>query len=220
MAGHNPDEVASVREAKLRHACAHLGVSHLEPLRYHDSGMAKWRSQHREGAFCAVPVESAAARITQLIDFYRPQVVVTHDPHSTGHPDHVHTAHVATHAVDSGQVVAKLYYKAHGGSYWRLLNQALADIGIHRPSPSAEKQRVLDFVDQQITTVIDVDHVIDRKRAALHSHASQNGSSLGGKLPATQFRSTCGIESYIRVRNTTATRATCLTVIRIDRAHD
>jgi hypothetical protein len=46
--------------------------------------------------------------------------------------------------VDSGQVVAKLYYKAHG---WRLLNQALADI-MHRPSPSAEKQRVLDFVDQ------------------------------------------------------------------------
>jgi LmbE family N-acetylglucosaminyl deacetylase len=53
-----------------------LGVSHLERLGYHDSGMADW-DPHREGAFCAVPVESAASRIVQLIERYRPEVVVT-----------------------------------------------------------------------------------------------------------------------------------------------
>jgi len=119
--------------------------------------------RHREGAFCAVPVESATRPIRQLIEHYRPQVVVTYDPRSTRHPDHVHTAHVATYAVDATQVVAKFYYKAHGSSYWRQLNQVLADIGMHRPPPSEERRRVLESVDRQITTIINVDHVIDRK---------------------------------------------------------
>jgi hypothetical protein len=69
-------------------------------------------------------------------------------------PDHVHTARVATYAVDAAQMVAKLYYKAHGSSYWRLLNRALADIGIHRPPPSEDRQRMLETVDRRITTII------------------------------------------------------------------
>lgn len=180
-----------------------MGVSHLELLGYPDSGMAEWDFQHREGAFCAEPVELAVSRITQLIERYRPQVVVTYEPGSTRHPDHVHAARVATYAVDTTQVVAKLYYKAHGSNYWRLLNRALAEIGIHRPSSPAERQEILDAVEQRITTIINVDHVIDRKRAAPHSHASQIGSSPAGKLPTAQFRSAFGTEAYIRVRDTT-----------------
>ncbi|MBV8993769.1 MAG: PIG-L family deacetylase [Pseudonocardiales bacterium] len=201
--GHNPVEVANVRQGELRRACQCLGVSHLELLGYHDSGMADWDSRYREGAFCAVPVASAAAPIMQLIEHYRPEVVVTYDPGSTSHPDHVHAARVATYAVDATQVVAKLYYKAHGSSYWQLLNRALADIGMRRPTPSEERRRALESVDRQITTIINVDHVIDRKRAALHSHASQIDSSLAGKLPAAQFLSAFGTEAYIRTRDTT-----------------
>ncbi len=47
--------------------------------------MAGWDSQHREGTFCSVPVRSAANRVMQLIERYRPQVVVTYDPHSTAY---------------------------------------------------------------------------------------------------------------------------------------
>jgi LmbE family N-acetylglucosaminyl deacetylase len=70
--------------------------------------MPGWGLQHRENAFCGLPVEHAASRIAQFIDRYRPQVVVTYDPDSTGHPDHVHAARAATSAVDAGHVVAKL----------------------------------------------------------------------------------------------------------------
>jgi LmbE family N-acetylglucosaminyl deacetylase len=109
--GHDPREVAAIRAGELRRACAHLGVSHLGLLSYHDFGMAGWDSHHREDTFCGVPVESAANRIAQLLDRYRPQVVVTYDPHSTyQHLDHVHAARVATYAVDIGHIVAKLYY--------------------------------------------------------------------------------------------------------------
>jgi LmbE family N-acetylglucosaminyl deacetylase len=163
--GHDPREVAAIRRSELRRACAHLGVSHLELLGYHDSGTAGWDSHHRDDAFCSVPVESAACRIAHLIDHYRPQILVTYDPHSTyQHPDHIHTARVATYAAETGHGVAKLYYKAHGSSYWWRLNRALAEVGIQRPAPSGETLRMLESVDQRITTTIDVGQVIDQKR--------------------------------------------------------
>ena len=130
-----------------------------------------------------MPVELAPSRIMPLIERYRPQVVVTYEPRSARHPDHVHAARVTTYAVDTTRVVGKLYYTAHGTGYWRLLNRALADIGVHRPSASRERQTILESVEQQITTVINVHHVVDRKRAALHSHSSQLDSSLAGKFP-------------------------------------
>jgi len=203
--GHDPREVAAIRQGELRRACEHLGVSDLELLGYHDSGMAQWGLDRREDAFCGVPVEHAASRIAQLIERYRPQVVVTYDPDSTRHPDHVHAAHAAISAVDAGHVVAKLYYKAHGRSYWQQLNQALAEVGIQRPTPSGETLRLLETVEQRITTIVDVSQVVDRKRTALHAHASQIGSSLAGKLPASQFRYAFGTETYIRARDTTGT---------------
>ena len=203
--GHDPREVAAIRQGELRRACEHLGVSDLELLGYHDSGMAQWGLDRREAAFCGVPVEHAASRIAQLIERYRPQVVVTYDPDSTRHPDHVHAAHAAISAVDAGHVVAKLYYKAHGRSYWQQLNQALAEVGIQRPTPSGETLRLLETVEQRITTIVDVSQVVDRKRTALHAHASQIGSSLAGKLPASQFRYAFGTETYIRARDTTGT---------------
>jgi LmbE family N-acetylglucosaminyl deacetylase len=204
--GHDPREVAAIRAGELRRACAHLGVSHLELLGYHDSGMAGWDFHHRDDAFCSVPVESAASRIAHLIDHYRPQVLVTYDPHNTyQHPDHVHTSRVATYAVDTGHGVAKLYYKAHGSNYWRRLNRALAEVDIQRPAPSGDILRMLESVEQRITTTVDVGRVIDRKRTALHSHASQIGSSLAGKLPAAQFSYAFGTEQYIRARDTTGT---------------
>ncbi|MGB8996862.1 MAG: PIG-L family deacetylase [Pseudonocardiaceae bacterium] len=201
--GHDPREVAAIRQGELRRACEHLDVSDLELLDYHDSGIAQWGLQSRRNAFCSVPVEHAASRIGHLIDCYQPQVVVTYDPDSTRHPDHVHAARAATDAVDAGHVVAKLYYKAHGSSYWQQLNRALAEVGIHRAAPSGETLRMLESVERRITTAVDVRQVVDRKRAALHAHASQIGSSLAGKLPAGQFRYAFGTETYIRARDTT-----------------
>lgn len=203
---HDPREVAAIRAGELRRACAHLGVSHLELLGYPDSGMAGWDSHCRGDVFCNVPVESAASRIAYLIERYRPQVLVTYDPHSTyQHPDHVHTARVATHAVDSGHIVAKLYYKAHGSSYWRRLNRSLAEVGIQRPAPSGETLRMLESVEQRITTTVDVGQVINQKWTALHAHASQIGSSLAGKLPPAQFSDAFSTEEYIRACDTTGT---------------
>ena len=81
----------------------------------------------------------------------------------------------------------------------------LAEVGIHRAAPSGETLQILEAVEQRITTIVDVSQVIERKRTALHAHASQIDSSLAGKLPVSQFRYAFGTEAYIRTRDTTGT---------------
>src|ERR1700735_2803875 len=86
--GHDEQAVAEIRLAELRESIKHLGVTNLELLGYHDSGMPEWEYKDRPDAFCNVPVADVAARIGALIEKYRPQVVVTYDDQSIyQHPD-------------------------------------------------------------------------------------------------------------------------------------
>jgi LmbE family N-acetylglucosaminyl deacetylase len=115
--GHDEQAVAQLRLAELREACKILGVTDLEPLGYHDSGMPDWDYKDRPGAFCNVPTAEVAARIGALMEQYRPQVVVTYD--ATGpyqHPDHVHAAQAAVAAAAGTGIPAKLYFTAMRGS--------------------------------------------------------------------------------------------------------
>src|ERR1700681_2474651 len=52
--GHDPEQVAKTRLAELDVACGHLGVSHLELLGYHDSGMPDWPYQDDDHTFSNV----------------------------------------------------------------------------------------------------------------------------------------------------------------------
>src|SRR6516164_3327167 len=111
--GHDERAVAQRRLAELRESCAILGVTNLELLGYHDSGMPEWDYRNRPDAFCNVPQELVAARITALIEQYRPQVVVSYDPDGAyQHPDHVHAARSALAAVSSSGLPAKFYQTA------------------------------------------------------------------------------------------------------------
>src|SRR6266702_2087182 len=78
--GDGPAGITLTRLAELREACKHLGVTELELLGYHDSGMPDWEYRHSEEAFCNVPLDEVAARIGGLIERYQPQVVITYDP--------------------------------------------------------------------------------------------------------------------------------------------
>src|SRR5262247_1821983 len=102
--GHDEQAVAQQRLTELREACKILGVTDVEPLGYHDSGMPDWDYKERPGAFCNIPLAEVAARIGALMERYRPQVVVTYD--ATGpyqHPDHVHAARAAAAAATGGR---------------------------------------------------------------------------------------------------------------------
>lgn len=70
---HDPARVASHRLGELQAACRVLGVTDVELLGYHDSGLATWEKP--PGAFVDVPVSVAAEKVARLIEHYEPQVV-------------------------------------------------------------------------------------------------------------------------------------------------
>lgn len=201
--GHDTSGVALTRLAELREASKHLGVTNLELLGYHDSGMPDWEYQHNPEAFCNVPVDDVAAKIGALIEEYQPQVVITYDPDGAyQHPDHVHAARCAIAAVDRTGVPARLYFIAMRRSAWQKIFEALREAGEEIPEweMTEEEQRKIAEAEAAITTEIDIRPVLDRKRDALLAHASQITDSWFSKIPPQVAEEAFGIESFTRVR--------------------
>ena len=205
--GHDEQDVAQLRLAELRESVKILGVTDLELLGYHDSGMPDWDYKDRPDAFCNIPVGDVAARIGALIREYRPQVVITYD--STGpyqHPDHVHAAEAAVAAVEETGIPAKLYFTAMRGSDWRKVWEALRELGADVPGErdvDPEMQQKMAEYEQRITSTVDILPVLGRKRDALFAHGSQIQESWFSKIPPEVAEAAFGRESFIRARDTT-----------------
>ena len=205
--GHDELEVAEIRLAELRESAKHLGVTDLELLGYHDSGMVEWDYKSRPDAFCNVPLDDVAAQIGGLIERYRPQVVVTYDPDGGyQHPDHVHASRSAIAAAERTGIPAKLYLTAMPISKWRELWSALKDAGADVPDVGSippETQQQMEDAERRITTIIGIRPVLARKQAALMAHGSQISESWFSKIPPDLGEQVFGEESFIRVMDST-----------------
>jgi LmbE family N-acetylglucosaminyl deacetylase len=205
--GHDTQAVARLRLAELRESVAILGVTDLELLGYHDSGMPDWDYKDRADAFCNIPQAEVAGRISGLIERYRPQVLITYDDQGPyQHPDHVHASRCAQKAFADTGIPAKLYLSAMRGSDWRKIWQALRDLGAEVPdfeNIDPERQRRAMESEQRITTVVDIRPVLARKREALFAHGSQISESWFSKLPQELAEATFGRENFIRVADRT-----------------
>jgi LmbE family N-acetylglucosaminyl deacetylase len=205
--GHDELAVAQLRLSELRESCKILGVSHLELLGYHDSGMPEWDYRTRPDAFCNIPQELVAARITALIDRYRPQVVISYDDMGAyQHPDHVHAARSAAAAVASSGLPAKFYQTAMRRSDWQKVGEALREAGEDFGEPeeiTPEMERQMDEEERRITTTVDIQEVLSLKRDALLAHASQIAESWFSKIPPKIAAEVFGRESFIRVTDLT-----------------
>jgi LmbE family N-acetylglucosaminyl deacetylase len=197
-AEHDPSRVAVTRHVELDAACRRLGVSVIERLGYHDSGMPGWSELTDHTVFSDVPVEAVAARLAELLDRYRPDIVLTHNANADHeHVDHRHAARATALAVQNSDI--SLYFSGHGLQRWRLLTEALAQQGIHRAEPDRERLRALAEIESRITTRIDLGPAVLRKRAALREHRSQLASSSAAQLSAEQYASVFGTETFIRM---------------------
>ena len=205
--GHDEKAVAAHRLAELRESCAILGVSHLELLGYHDSGMPDWDYKDRPDAFCNVPEAAVAARISSLIARYRPQVLISYDDKGPyQHPDHVHASRAAQAAFASSGIPAKLYLSAMRRSDWEKIWAALRELGAEVPDfeeldPEARRQAAAS--EARITTSVDIGPVMNRKRDALFAHGSQISESWFSKIPQDIAEATFGHEHFIRASDTT-----------------
>ncbi|MFI5776953.1 PIG-L family deacetylase [Nocardia sp. NPDC051570] len=200
---HDVKAMAATRLAELRLACDHLSICDLELLGYHDSGTVDWDRPHQPTVFRNIPLERVAAHLGVLLEKYRPQVILTHEPTSTRHPDHRHASKATALAVEQTKIPEKLYYTAHGTAYWQRLSRALADNGIIRPNPNPEWRQTTDKIDQEITTSIAVLPVLNHKREAVYAHASQIKNSTAAKVPQERWAEVFGTDDHIRVFDTT-----------------
>jgi LmbE family N-acetylglucosaminyl deacetylase len=205
--GHDEQAVARQRLAELRESAAILGVSDLELLGYHDSGMPEWEYKDRPDAFCNIPEADVAARISGLMEKYRPQVLITYDDQGPyQHPDHVHASRAAQAAFAGSGIAAKLYLTAMRRSDWQKIWDALRELGEEVPdfeAMDADARRQADESEQRVTTSVDIRPVLARKRDALFAHGSQIQESWFSKIPQDIVEATFGREHFIRASDTT-----------------
>jgi LmbE family N-acetylglucosaminyl deacetylase len=207
--GHDEQAVAQQRLAELRKSCEILGVTNLELLGYHDSGMPDWDYKELPDAFCNVPLDTVSGRITELIEQYRPQVLITYDDKGPyQHPDHVHASRAAQQAFAESGIPAKLYLSAMRGSVWKQVFDALREAGEEVPDwedADPEAARMAAESEARITTTVDIRPVLSRKRDALFAHSSQIQDSFFSKLPESVAEVAFGQETFIRAEDSTGT---------------
>jgi LmbE family N-acetylglucosaminyl deacetylase len=205
--GHDEVAVAKIRLAELRTACDLLGVSDLEVLGYHDSGMPEWDYKDRTDVFGNVPLAKVTDRVAALIERYRPQVVVTYDDNGGyQHPDHLQAARAAVAAFSATGIPSKLYLTAMRRSGWQEVWEALREQGADVPDFSSmdpETQRQMEESERRITTTIDIREVLERKGEALRAHASQIDDSWFSKIPPAVVARVFGFETFIRASDST-----------------
>jgi LmbE family N-acetylglucosaminyl deacetylase len=206
---HDAEAVAAQRRVELKEAISILGVGHLEMLGYRDSGMDGWEGNQRVDAFANVPVATAAARLVELMEQYRPQVVVTYDENGGyGHPDHIQAHRVTLAAVEASGIPDKLYYAAFARSAFKRFRQRLVeagltpeDMGWDPPAEGQDDEPPFGVADEMIDATVDVVAYADLKRRALSAHASQTDNSFFNRLPAKGFEIAFGTETFIRVQS-------------------
>jgi LmbE family N-acetylglucosaminyl deacetylase len=194
--------VIATRRRELEASCELLGVRHLELLNYRDSGMMGWPSNTAAGSFWQMGIEEAARPLIELMELYRPNVVITYDANgSYGHPDHIQAHRITLHATEVTGIPDKLYFPVIPRSSWREFAPLLREAGLDDDNDDATEsgsEEEFGTPDELITTRIDCEEFVATKFAALAAHASQTDQSFFMKLPPGLFERIFGTESFIR----------------------
>lgn len=208
---HNMDEastrprLAEVRTEELRRACEILGVDRQEFLGYRDSGMAGTPSNQHPASFHSAPLHEAAERLASLLREERPEVVVTYTADGTyGHPDHIKAHQTTVAAVDllarEGRAPVKLYFQAIPQSFMREMERRAGELGLD-PSRGNPAMRIPGIPEEEITTVVDVTDLVDRKLEAFAAHVSQNDPNSPFRTMAGQILTAAfGTERFVLAR--------------------
>ena len=201
-----------IRRRELACACAALGISEPIFLGYRDSGMEGWGAP--EGSLSRADPAEVVENMLRVIRRLRPAVIVTFDPGGVyGHPDHVSCSATATAAfrkaaAEPGGPVA-LYHQALPRSAVDAMQAAQAaerersgDTG--QPTEDDRRQQEafvrLARPDEEVTTVVQIGAVLERKLAALACHDSQmRGRDWQDPVTRNQLEAMFGRETFVRV---------------------
>ena len=211
---HDGDEVAKVRAKELDQAVAVLGINRLIRLNYRDSGMMGWPQNDDAECFWQVPVEVGAARLADILEEERPQVIVTYNEIGFyGHPDHIQAHRITLAALKLIDYEPTLYFNAIPNSIMARFRERFeqadrerkeenAAKGIVEPEESSEQEEIdIGTPDELIGASIDVSDVTDAKYDALAAHQSQMADAFWLKMDRQEFKMVMGREWFVRVTN-------------------
>ena len=196
-----PETLGYVRELELRAAMAQIGLFDVRFLPFRDSGMAGTPDNEDPRAFHQQPEDIAVGHLVSVMRDVRPHAVFTWDPTGGyGHPDHIaahrHSVSAFDASADPGRfpesgepwAPTRLYWgaftmKRFAGMFLEIERRGLLPEPID-PERRARFDEAMRQPDPPMTHVIEVPHLIERKRAAAGMHRSQFGeSSLFARLP-------------------------------------
>ena len=203
--GHDEAAVVAMRRRELEKSCQVLGVSHLELLGYHDSGMMGWPQNSAPEAFWNTPVTEAADRLSELMERYRPQVVVTYDEYGFyGHPDHIQANRITLAAAEATGIPERVYYIAVPRSMLAGFADLAREHGIELPDP-VENDAEFGTPDELVTTYVDCTAYAARKYESLAAHASQADNIFFLNMGLELFTDVFGREMFVRAVDRTGT---------------
>ena len=201
-----------IRLEELRCACREMGIAEPIFLGYRDSGMEGWGAP--EGSLALADTEEVVGRMVEVIRRLRPAVIVTFDPGGIyGHPDHVRCSATATEAyrraaAEPGGPIA-LYHQVMPRSRIAGMRAAMEEerrrSGDTTPPSEDDRRQQEAFErlarpDEEITTIVAIDDVLDRKLAALACHDSQmRGRRWEDPEVREQLSQMFGHETFVRV---------------------
>jgi N-acetyl-1-D-myo-inositol-2-amino-2-deoxy-alpha-D-glucopyranoside deacetylase len=183
-----PETLGQVREGELRAAARALGVTDVRFLGFRDSGMAGTPENAHPEALVNADPDEVVGRLVRQIREVRPDVVVTFEPGGIyGHPDHVTISERVTAAVaaaadasrypgaGAAHDVARLYYISLPKSVLLEFQRAAKAAGVQwGVADGIQIEKAVD--DEDIDAALDVSAWVERKKAAVAAHATQQGT--------------------------------------------
>ena len=190
--------LSGVRRAECEQAAALLGVTEVEFLGYHDSGMAGDDTNDAPGAFCRASLDTAVARVAAMLRSVDAIAVVGYDDEGIyGHPDHIQVTRVARAAADVAGVPT-VYGATVDREYLHFVEtHVVAEAGLVDDLGLVRSRIGVPTVE--VAAAVDVRAVLGQKRAAIAAHASQiPESSSVLQLPEHHFADVYGWEWFVR----------------------
>ncbi len=195
-APHGDDSpLADRRAAETERACRLLGVSRVAFLGYSDSGLALPGMPIPDDAFAFADVEEAASALATLLIEEQAEALVYYDEGGIyGHADHL-AVHRTGRRAGEMAAVGTVYESTVDREYLHFVETHLVDLAslsLHEPVPTGVPTVL-------VTTTVDVNPVIELKRAAIAAHASQiPPDSAVLQLDPDTFAGVYGYEWYVR----------------------
>lgn len=165
------------RERELAAACLALGIHAPVFMDHEDSGFPVSVGANNERALMNQDMRELELAVLQLMLEYRPEVMITFDPHGMyGHIDHLIIHQAASRAFwAAGGVVdtppIRLYYPV------RTIEQ-VREAKLRRPGSATERlvPEVDGVSDSSVAVVCDIRAFAGQKVAAIRAHSSQFGT--------------------------------------------